>query len=156
MNRRGLLVGILSLFVFITRLSFFNNEPTRTRAIPEHGDSQSIVGILARIAQTLNNMDQHLYGQEYFIINSSSKIDNKHSHILFENVDNELNLHLKLLVLISSEISHTDRRNNIRKWWGNKKMWITGYEWKIIFLVGSSTDEKVTGKVQKQQFSKTS
>ena len=118
MNRKCLLLGAFSVFALITLLSFFNNEPTRTRAIPEHGDSQSIVGMLARIAQKLNNIDQHLYGQEYFIINSLSKIGNKHSHVLFENVDNDLNLHFKLLVLISSEISHTERRNNIRKWWG--------------------------------------
>ena len=135
MNRKGILLGALSVFIFIILLSIFNSKPTRVQAIPENGDSQAIMHMLARISTKVDNVDKRLYEQENFIINSLSKIDKKHAYISFENIDNDLNLHFKLLVLISSDVRHTERRNNIRKWWGNKTNWMTDYEWKVIFLL---------------------
>ncbi|XP_047132254.1 N-acetyllactosaminide beta-1,3-N-acetylglucosaminyltransferase 4 isoform X1 [Hydra vulgaris] len=57
------------------------------------------------------------------------------SHITFDTVEKE-NTVYTVLILISSFITHRNRRIKIRETWGNSSMWATADKYKIVFLTG--------------------
>lgn len=52
-----------------------------------------------------------------------------------------------MIVLVSSNISHFDRRTLIRHTWGNNRYSSEGDKWKVFFLVGTTKDETVMRKL---------
>ena len=71
-------------------------------------------------------------------IHTSNKLVYKSQspEILFESIERDNSSRFKLIVLVSSHASHTERRKLIRKYWGNQSHWTTPYQWKVIFVTG--------------------
>jgi len=47
----------------------------------------------------------------------------------------------KMLILVQSYITHTSRRDSIRRTWGNCSTKNPNYRWKVLFIIGKTTQE---------------
>lgn len=57
-----------------------------------------------------------------------------------------------MLVLIQSYISHGDRRNSIRKSWGNCTTNNPAYKWKVLFIIGTTKEERDPNLLSEEMF----
>ena len=62
------------------------------------------------------------------------------SHTIFDTIEKDYRVIYTVLILISSHVTHKNRRIAIRKTWGNSSMWTTRDKYKIVFLTGKVKD----------------
>lgn len=60
------------------------------------------------------------------------------------------NITYKIIVLVSSHFVHYSKRHRIRHAWGDKTMWITQQPYKVIFVLGNTTDSKYVEQIKKE------
>jgi len=87
-----------------------------------------------------------------FFENSSSSSSNSQNlwnpHVVYDDVTIDCNVQYKLVVLISSNAPHIDRRNTIRAMWGNRTMWKTKEAWTIVFVLGATDDKSLLSEIR--------
>ncbi|XP_047139118.1 beta-1,3-galactosyltransferase 5 isoform X1 [Hydra vulgaris] len=62
--------------------------------------------------------------------------------IVFDFVKKNSSIVYTTIILISSRVNHTERRNLIRESWGNSSFWNTNEKYLIVFVVGIVTAKK--------------
>ena len=79
-----------------------------------------------------------------------------HPHVLVDKVNLDCTKHYKVIVLVTSFAKHFERRQWIRKAWGNQTFWNkTTENWQVIFNVGAvDTEVKETLKSLKKESQK--
>ena len=79
-----------------------------------------------------------LRGPETFLKNRSKNIE---EHVVHDSVQKDCIKKLNLLILVSSNAPHSDRRSMIRKHWGNISNWKTNFTWKVVFITGAAAKQ---------------
>jgi len=73
---------------------------------------------------------------------SKKRYDMFHPHVLVDKVTLDCKRHYKVVVLVTSYAKHFERREWIRKAWGNQTFWNKTHEnWQVIFNVGAVESE---------------
>ena len=76
-----------------------------------------------------------LKGPETFLKNRSKYVE---EHVLHDSVQKDCIKKLKVLILVSSNAPHSNRRIIVRKYWGNTSTWKTSFAWKVVFVTGAA------------------
>lgn len=109
---------------------------------------------VASISKTINdqkNWRNYLEEREKMLkVIPPAKRKSLNSHVLLDSVKIDCNEHNELLVLVSSNAPHFKRRQIIRETWGNKTNWSTEANWKVIFVLGGTKDEKTLKLIHKE------
>lgn len=61
-------------------------------------------------------------------------------HVLVDSTEKQLGHKYDLIVLVSSGLSNFDRRNNIRKIWGNNSLTVNK-NWRVVFVLGGAQNK---------------
>ncbi|XP_065675057.1 N-acetyllactosaminide beta-1,3-N-acetylglucosaminyltransferase 4 isoform X2 [Hydra vulgaris] len=67
--------------------------------------------------------------------------------IIFDFVKKNSSIIYTTVILISSRVNHTERRNLIRESWGSSSFWSTNEKYLIVFVVGIVTAKKTVKKM---------
>ena len=72
----------------------------------------------------------------------SDKKVKTNGHVLVDKVP-KTHVKYEVLILVSSNTPHFERRQNIRHLWANKSHWIS-HKWKVVFVTGGNQNEVTT------------
>ncbi|XP_066910468.1 beta-1,3-galactosyltransferase 1-like [Clytia hemisphaerica] len=82
---------------------------------------------------------------------SPPKADLRNPHIVLDDVKLDCSTRYDLIILISSHAAHFERREKIRRTWGNASMWITqNKKWKVVFVLGVIDNKNTMLKIKKE------
>ena len=69
-------------------------------------------------------------------------------HVLMDNITLDCEIEYYVIVLVNSHSSHSENRAWIRETWAASNAWSTKKNWKVIFNVGGSEDEKTINQLK--------
>ena len=119
---------------------------------------QTLVEKVEFLANTMKNLSLYIKymgsrNQTLNLLASKNHIDKSESfrqHIVLDSVETYRSSTLKLVILVSSNAPHMERRRLIRKYWGNYSHWVTKFQWKVIFVTGVNLDKNISQQLHEE------
>ena len=162
MRRQRLLQSTIFLFLFGTIVFFWltvSNSESFSRSVDKKLANSShepklpeLYQMLKDIKKQIETQNRQLKQQETWLeyeryrkrinmilnIDDTNKTEMFRPHVLMDNVKMECSKHYKFIVLVTSFARHFDRREFIRRTWGNHSFWGNISEnWEVLFNVGT-------------------